>query len=114
MAMLRKLVASSVQFSPGIASISVRQASTMAPKVLRHTLGDCTSQAHQTNRELQLKDPSLFKQDVCYVNGEWKAAKSGKTFKVNGAHALLYSALLCFFLYRQPCPLHMSTYTYFS
>ncbi|KAM7207092.1 Aldehyde/histidinol dehydrogenase [Rhypophila sp. PSN 637] len=39
-----------------------RFASTMAPK---------------------LKDPSLFKQDVCYVNGEWVQAKSGKTFKVN-------------------------------
>ncbi|KAG9255978.1 succinate-semialdehyde dehydrogenase NADP+ [Emericellopsis atlantica] len=31
----------------------------------------------------QLKDPSLFKQNVCYVNGEWVAAKSGKTFKVH-------------------------------
>ncbi|KAK3394237.1 succinate-semialdehyde dehydrogenase NADP+ [Podospora didyma] len=39
-----------------------RLASTMAPK---------------------LKDPSLFKQDVCYVNGEWVKAKSGKTFEVN-------------------------------
>ncbi|KAM7209019.1 Aldehyde/histidinol dehydrogenase [Naviculisporaceae sp. PSN 640] len=38
-----------------------RFASTMAPK---------------------LKDPSLFKQDVCYVNGEWVKAKSGKTFEV--------------------------------
>ncbi|KAK3329065.1 Aldehyde/histidinol dehydrogenase [Apodospora peruviana] len=38
-----------------------RLASTMAPK---------------------LKDPSLFKQDVCYVNGEWVKAKSGKTFEV--------------------------------
>ncbi|KAL2210385.1 succinic semialdehyde dehydrogenase [Sarocladium strictum] len=42
-------------------AIVVRKASTMAPK---------------------LNDPSLFKQDVCYVNGEWVAAKSGKTFKV--------------------------------
>ncbi|KFH43499.1 Glutarate-semialdehyde dehydrogenase-like protein [Hapsidospora chrysogenum ATCC 11550] len=31
----------------------------------------------------KLKDPSLLKQNVCYVNGEWKPAKSGKTFKVN-------------------------------
>jgi succinate-semialdehyde dehydrogenase/glutarate-semialdehyde dehydrogenase len=31
----------------------------------------------------QLKDPSLFKQNVCYVNGEWRPAKSGKTFKVH-------------------------------
>ncbi|KAL6863007.1 succinate semialdehyde dehydrogenase NADP+ linked [Amphichorda felina] len=30
----------------------------------------------------KLNDPSLFKQDVCYVNGEWRPAKSGKTFKV--------------------------------
>ncbi|CEF72870.1 succinate semialdehyde dehydrogenase [Fusarium graminearum PH-1] len=29
------------------------------------------------------RDPSLFKQDVCYVNGKWVKAKSGKTFKVN-------------------------------
>jgi hypothetical protein len=33
---------------------------------------------------MQLRDPSLLKKDVCYVNGEWVAAKSGKTFKVNG------------------------------
>lgn len=32
----------------------------------------------------QLKDPSLFKQDVCYVNGEWVKATSGKTFEVHG------------------------------
>ncbi|KAK3341469.1 succinate-semialdehyde dehydrogenase NADP+ [Lasiosphaeria hispida] len=32
---------------------------------------------------LKLKDPSLFKQDVCYVNGEWVKARSGKTFEVN-------------------------------
>ncbi|KAK0618178.1 succinate-semialdehyde dehydrogenase [Bombardia bombarda] len=28
-------------------------------------------------------DPSLLKTDVCYVNGEWIKAKSGKTFQVN-------------------------------
>ena len=33
---------------------------------------------------LQLKDPSLFKQNVCYVNGEWVTAASGKTFEVHG------------------------------
>jgi succinate-semialdehyde dehydrogenase / glutarate-semialdehyde dehydrogenase len=32
----------------------------------------------------QLKDPSLLKQGVCYVNGEWVKAKSGKTFEVHG------------------------------
>ncbi|KAM0262885.1 hypothetical protein ACHAQJ_001476 [Trichoderma viride] len=31
----------------------------------------------------KLRDPSLLKKDVCYVNGEWVTAKSGKTFKVN-------------------------------
>ncbi|KAK4136815.1 succinic semialdehyde dehydrogenase [Trichocladium antarcticum] len=31
----------------------------------------------------KLKDPSLFKQDVCYVNGEWVKSKSGKTFEVH-------------------------------
>ncbi|KZZ92057.1 succinate-semialdehyde dehydrogenase NADP+ [Moelleriella libera RCEF 2490] len=30
-----------------------------------------------------LKDPSLFKQDVAYINGEWRPAKSGRTFKVD-------------------------------
>ncbi|KYK54701.1 succinate semialdehyde dehydrogenase [Drechmeria coniospora] len=39
-----------------------RSASTMAPK---------------------LKNPSLLKHDVCYIDGEWKGARSGKTFKVN-------------------------------
>ncbi|KAI0006290.1 Aldehyde/histidinol dehydrogenase [Xylariaceae sp. FL0662B] len=31
----------------------------------------------------KLKDPSLFKTDVCYVNGEWVKAASGKTFEVH-------------------------------
>ncbi|KAI0160626.1 Aldehyde/histidinol dehydrogenase [Xylariaceae sp. FL1272] len=39
-----------------------RLASTMAPK---------------------LNDPSLFKTDVCYVNGEWVKASSGNTFEVH-------------------------------
>jgi succinate-semialdehyde dehydrogenase/glutarate-semialdehyde dehydrogenase len=30
-----------------------------------------------------LKDPSLFKQNVCYVNGKWVPAASGKTFEVH-------------------------------
>ncbi|KAL7791339.1 succinic semialdehyde dehydrogenase [Trichoderma ceciliae] len=64
MALLHRLAApSAFRFAPpGISSILVRRASTMAPK---------------------LRDPSLLKKDVCYVNGEWVAAKSGKTFKVN-------------------------------
>jgi succinate-semialdehyde dehydrogenase/glutarate-semialdehyde dehydrogenase len=32
----------------------------------------------------KLNDPSLFKTDVAYVNGEWVKAKSGKTFEVFG------------------------------
>ncbi|RFU32581.1 hypothetical protein B7463_g3761, partial [Scytalidium lignicola] len=31
----------------------------------------------------KLNDPSLFKTDVSYVNGEWVKAKSGKTFEVH-------------------------------
>ncbi|RCI13216.1 hypothetical protein L249_0289 [Ophiocordyceps polyrhachis-furcata BCC 54312] len=31
----------------------------------------------------KLNDPSLLKHDVCYVNGQWVPATSGKTFKVN-------------------------------
>ncbi|KAK8122333.1 succinate semialdehyde dehydrogenase [Apiospora sp. TS-2023a] len=31
----------------------------------------------------KLKDPSLLKTDVCYVNGEWVKAASGKTFEVH-------------------------------
>ena len=32
---------------------------------------------------MQLNDPSLLKTDVCYVNGEWVKAASGKTFEVH-------------------------------
>ncbi|KAI8951878.1 Aldehyde/histidinol dehydrogenase [Xylaria longipes] len=42
--------------------VSSRLASTISPK---------------------LNDPSLFKTDVCYVNGEWVKAASGKTFEVH-------------------------------
>lgn len=31
----------------------------------------------------KLKDPSLLKLDVCYINGEWVKAQSGKTFEVH-------------------------------
>ncbi|KAI8626782.1 Aldehyde/histidinol dehydrogenase [Xylariaceae sp. FL1651] len=31
----------------------------------------------------KLNDPSLFKTDVCYVNGEWVKAASGKNFEVH-------------------------------
>ncbi|KAH6692588.1 Aldehyde/histidinol dehydrogenase [Plectosphaerella plurivora] len=41
---------------------TLRAASTMAPK---------------------LKDPSLLKQNVCYVDGKWVKAASGKTFEVH-------------------------------
>ncbi|CAM1504333.1 Fc.00g019240.m01.CDS01, partial [Cosmosporella sp. VM-42] len=65
MALLQRAMAPSrgaLRYSPAVSFILTRKASNMAPK---------------------LKDPSLFKQDVCYVNGEWVPAKSGKTFKVN-------------------------------
>lgn len=32
---------------------------------------------------LQLRDPSLFKQE-CYVGGEWVKARLDKTFEVTG------------------------------
>ncbi|RSM10684.1 hypothetical protein CEP52_003509 [Fusarium oligoseptatum] len=67
MALLQRLVAPSsrgaLRQSPVIALMITRRASNMAPP--------------------KLKDPSLLKQDVCYVNGEWVKAKSGKRFKVN-------------------------------
>ncbi|EGR47308.1 uncharacterized protein TRIREDRAFT_22741 [Trichoderma reesei QM6a] len=63
MALLHKIASpSALRFAPGISSLLVRKASTMAPK---------------------LRDPSLLKQNVCYVNGEWVSAKSGKTFRVH-------------------------------
>ncbi|KAG6008774.1 hypothetical protein E4U21_003972 [Claviceps maximensis] len=64
MALFQRLTApaSKLRFSPAISLIVSRHASTMAPR---------------------LKDPSLLKQDVAFINGEWKAATSGKTFKVN-------------------------------
>ncbi|KAI1490470.1 Aldehyde/histidinol dehydrogenase [Biscogniauxia mediterranea] len=36
-----------------------------------------------SNMASKLKDPSLFKTDVAYVNGEWVKAASGKTFEVH-------------------------------
>ncbi|KAG6036937.1 hypothetical protein E4U41_005410 [Claviceps citrina] len=64
MALLQRLIApsSKLRFSPTVSLILFRYASTMPP---------------------QLKDPSLLKQNVAYINGEWKAATSGKTFKVH-------------------------------
>ncbi|KAG5938511.1 hypothetical protein E4U59_003755 [Claviceps monticola] len=63
MALLQRLAApTSKRVSPTISLILSRRASTMPP---------------------QLKDPSLLKQNVAYINGEWKAARSSKTFKVN-------------------------------
>ncbi|KAH6900305.1 Aldehyde/histidinol dehydrogenase [Thelonectria olida] len=47
----------------GLALVLARRASNLAPP--------------------KLKDPSLLKNNVCYVNGQWVAAKSGKSFKVN-------------------------------
>lgn len=39
----------------------------------------------------KLNDPSLLKTGVAYVNGEWVAAKSGKTFEVHGVASSLSS-----------------------
>lgn len=51
------------RFQPStLPAVSRRLASTMAPK---------------------LKDPSLLKTDVCYVDGQWVKAASGKTFAVH-------------------------------
>ncbi|KAI0473698.1 Aldehyde/histidinol dehydrogenase [Xylariaceae sp. FL0804] len=36
-----------------------------------------------SNMAPKLKDPSLFKTDVAYVNGEWVKAASGRTFEVH-------------------------------
>ncbi|KAH6990819.1 Aldehyde/histidinol dehydrogenase [Ilyonectria sp. MPI-CAGE-AT-0026] len=66
MALLHRILAPSsrgaLRHGPGIALILARRASNLAPP--------------------KLKDPSLLKQNVCYVNGEWVPAKSGKTFEV--------------------------------
>ncbi|PKS08210.1 hypothetical protein jhhlp_005152 [Lomentospora prolificans] len=48
----------------------VRFASSMVPKEL------------WWRPRIQLKDPSLLKKDVVYINGEWVGARSGKTFEV--------------------------------
>jgi succinate-semialdehyde dehydrogenase/glutarate-semialdehyde dehydrogenase len=62
MALLQRLVAPSargaLRQSPAITLMITRKVSNASPP--------------------KLKDPSLLKQDVCYVNGEWVKAKSGK------------------------------------
>ncbi|KAF5689566.1 succinate-semialdehyde dehydrogenase (NADP+) [Fusarium denticulatum] len=66
MALLQQLAASSrgaLRQSPVISLMITRRASNVAPP--------------------KLKDPSLLKQDVCYVDGEWVKAGSGKTFEVH-------------------------------
>ena len=50
----------------------------------------------------KLKDSSLFKQNVAYVNGEWIKAKSGKTFEVHGLFT--HHQLLCQPLTGMPRP----------
>ncbi|GAP85334.1 putative succinate-semialdehyde dehydrogenase [Rosellinia necatrix] len=66
---LRQSAVSSTRFAirsqfrkPSLPLVASRLASTISPK---------------------LNDPSLFKTDVCYVNGEWVKAASGKTFEVH-------------------------------
>lgn len=71
---------------PRVLNSYSRLVSTMVPKVSvdrRPALCSPTLNAG-TDVLLQLRDPSLLKQDVCYVNGEWVKAKSGKTFEVFG------------------------------
>ncbi|RKL13417.1 hypothetical protein BFJ68_g7084 [Fusarium oxysporum] len=70
MALLQRLAAPSrgaLRQSPVISLMITRRASNVAPP--------------------KLKDPSLLKQDVCYVNGEWVKAGSGKTFEVHAIAA---------------------------
>ncbi|PHH90145.1 hypothetical protein CDD83_4392 [Cordyceps sp. RAO-2017] len=62
MALLKTLRASTLRYPGRVSLLLTRSASTMAPK---------------------LRDPSLLKHDVCYINGQWVPAKSGKTFKVD-------------------------------
>lgn len=61
----RTICRSSFQSST-LPNLYLRQASTMQHNVPK------------------LNDPSLFKTNVAYVNGEWVKAKSGKTFQVSG------------------------------
>lgn len=60
---------------------TIRAASTMVPKVCSRCF--CRRPVSVTDIP-QLKDPSLLKQNVCYVNGKWVKARSGKTFEVHG------------------------------
>ncbi|KAJ6782447.1 hypothetical protein PWT90_09445 [Aphanocladium album] len=62
MALLQRIAAqSTLRFAPAVSMTLARNASTMAPK---------------------LNDPSLLKQNVHYINGQWVPSISGKTFKV--------------------------------
>ncbi|RYP27631.1 hypothetical protein DL767_007595 [Monosporascus sp. MG133] len=48
-----------------------------------HVRNEVTLSEDRLSRVPKLKDPSLLKTDVCYVNGEWVKASSGKTFEVH-------------------------------
>ncbi|KAJ3491014.1 hypothetical protein NLG97_g5671 [Lecanicillium saksenae] len=62
MALLQRIAAqSTLRFAPAVSMTLARNASTMAPK---------------------LNDPSLLKQNVHYINGQFVPSISGKTFKV--------------------------------
>lgn len=71
---------------PFLSPSYARLASTQVPKVCEASSGrkcDITVDANNPALlSLQLKDPSLFKQNVCYVNGAFVPAKSGATFAV--------------------------------
>lgn len=46
--------------------------------------GLCHGIEVNANGVIQFNDPSLLKEAVCYVDGEWKSAISGALFEVTG------------------------------
>ncbi|KAF4504271.1 hypothetical protein G6O67_008444 [Ophiocordyceps sinensis] len=71
MALLNR-VGPPLRCSAGASLLLARSASTKATKATRGL-----------PERPQLDDPSLLKLGVCYIDGQWKSAKSGKKFKVN-------------------------------
>lgn len=77
------------QLSTLFSAKNTRQDIRHGPKSDHTTRSSCLEDHPQTIYVLadsfcKLNDPSLFKQNVAYVNGEWVKAKSGKTFEVHG------------------------------
>lgn len=70
----------------------------ISSKFQQYTLPSIYSRAaSMTHTVPKLNDPSLLRKDVAYINGEWVAAKSGKTFEVNGTSTARFRPL-----YSQP------------